>query len=211
MNARKLARTFGAALALVVTMGTVAAPAQLALADGAWLDAPAPLQNWNTPGQPVPPPAEAVNRAESESRCARSIRSAETLEDAQVEKQGWLLTGTYTGGWSARVVQGATSFDGMCRPLGYQMFVFYHSVFAGTLSPMVMNARTDGALNAVFLSGPDAPSGPVGISARFARYKDSDPLCCPSAMSMLSLQIVPEGGKPLVTPMQVFTQPTTQG
>jgi len=40
---------------------------------------------------------------------------------------------------------GESAFDGMCRPLGYQFFVFSGGRFAGTLSPHPMDSRTDGA------------------------------------------------------------------
>jgi len=181
----------------------------VALADGAWLDTQQP-QNWNVLGQAVPAPALPVNRAELDTRCLRSVRSPETLEDAQVEQQGWLLVGTYSGGWNARVVQGATNFDGMCRPVGYQYFVFSYSVFAGTLSPTPMDARSDGALNRMFLNGPEAPSGPLSISTSYGRYKPEDALCCPSATSSLTFQVTLQEGKPLVVPMQVFTNPNSQ-
>ena len=192
------------AVALSIVTGVV--PPPTVFAEGAWLDTQSP-QNWNVPGHDVPAPMQPVNRAELDTRCLRSVRSSETLDDAQVEKQGWLLVGTYLGGWNARVVQGATNFDGMCRPLGYQYFVFSHGVFAGTLSPVPMNARTDGALNSVFLNGPETPGGPLSISTSFGRYMPEDALCCPSATSSLSFQVTLENGKPLVVPMQAFTNP----
>ena len=37
--------------------------------------------------------------------------------------------------------------DGMCRPLGYQFFLFVGDDFAGTLSPAPMDSRTDGGLS----------------------------------------------------------------
>jgi hypothetical protein len=42
------------------------------------------------------------------------------------------------------VVLGLAGFDGMCRPLRVHAFVFIDGAFAGTLTPSVMNARSDG-------------------------------------------------------------------
>jgi hypothetical protein len=62
----------------------------------------------------------------------------------------------------------------MCRPLGYQGFVFADGRFVGTLAPSPMSARTDGAMVDANLTGPNQ------LNATFVRYDPSDPLCCPS-------------------------------
>jgi hypothetical protein len=123
----------GIVLVIAVTSNMVVTPARVAFADGAWIDAP--LQNWNKPGQPVPVPAHAVNRAEIDPRCLTTTRPPDTLEDTQVEHQGWLLVGSYSGGWGTRIVQATSAFDGMCRPNSFQAFVFYLGIYAGSLSP----------------------------------------------------------------------------
>jgi hypothetical protein len=194
--------------AVLLLIAGVTSP-RAAFADGAWLDSPQP-QNWNAPGQAVPAPPQPVNRAELDARCLRTIRPSESDEDAQVEKQGWLLVSPYTGGWNVRIIQGATGFDGMCRPLGYQYFVFSNGAFAGTLSPLAMDARTDGSLNTVFVNGPESPNGPLAISANFGRYTAEDALCCPSSTSSVSFQVRLEDGQPLVAPTQVSTYPNTR-
>ena len=77
------------------------------------------------------------------------------------------------------------SADGMCRPNGFQAFVFVNGVFAGTLSPVLMNARTDGSIASLNVSIFNAGE----ISADFARYSDQDPLCCPHGTTNVLYQI----------------------
>lgn len=124
--------------------------------------------------------------------------------------RGWVLVGTYSSGWNARVVTAATNFDGMCRPLGFQAFVFSSGTFAGTLSPTPMDSRTDGAIGNVYLRGSISPQASVELNADFARYKDSDPLCCPAATSSVSYQLAMVDGKPLVKPTQAYTNPNSR-
>jgi len=63
----------------------------------------------------------------------------------------------------------------MCRPLGFNGFVFIDGHFAGTLSPVNMNSRSDGVLQTI-------PTLQLGspLHATYLRYSDRDPLCCPS-------------------------------
>jgi len=187
-------------LALALAVGLVAAGAGPARADGAWLDAP--LQNWNTPGQDIPILVTTMEALDP--RCLERTRPAESPEEAQVVKQGWRLVGAYQGGWGARIVMGALKFDGMCRPMIFQAFVFQDGVFAGTLSPSAMDSRTDGSLSDVVILA-KAPSETLRLMATFARYTPNDALCCPSARSLVDYEIVMEGGKPLVKPLRVNT------
>jgi hypothetical protein len=73
------------------------------------------------------------------------------------------------------ILAGLTGADGMCRPTGFNVFVFVAGRFAGTLSPVPMTSRLDGSIGPVRL----APDGT--IAADFARYGSDDPLCCPSS------------------------------
>jgi hypothetical protein len=170
-------------------------------ADGAWIDAP--LQNWNVAGQPVPmaPPTsmEAIDQ-----RCLDFERPAETIEDVQVQRQGWRLVGMYYAGWNLRVVTATTKYDGMCRPLGYQMFAFLHGSFIGTLSPVLMDSRTDGASGNVFIFA-HRPGEAPQMSAEFRRYKAEDPLCCPSSTSSVIYQVDFASGPPVLKPLQATT------
>jgi hypothetical protein len=90
----------------------------------------------------------------------------------------------------------------MCRPDSYQDFVFVNGKFAGTLSPILMNARSDGG--AVKITFPAA----VKILVDFDRYTDKDPLCCPSRISEGTFEIRYEGGKPVVVLSGVRTRRT---
>ena len=72
------------------------------------------------------------------------------------------------------MIAGAADYDGMCRPREYQYFVFSRGTFIGTLSPRLMDSRTDGALSRAII-GDDG-----SLKAEYARYAAADPLCCPS-------------------------------
>jgi hypothetical protein len=90
----------------------------------------------------------------------------------------------------------------MCRPDLYQDFVFVNGKFAGTISPTLMNARSDGG--AVKIAFPAA----VKILVEFSRFTDKDPLCCPSRISEGTFEIRYEGGKPVVVLTGVRTRST---
>jgi hypothetical protein len=193
-------------LAIVLVLRSAVVHVPVASADGSWLDGPPPA--WNAPGQPVPGPTEAVSRANEDPRCLRSARPADNPDDAQVEQAGWILVDAYTAGWETRVVRAASSFDGMCRPNNFQAFVFYQGVFAGTLSPQQMMARSDGALGEVRLFGPGAMGGLIQLQASFQRYTREDPLCCPSARTNVSYSLELENGQPVVKATRAATIPT---
>jgi hypothetical protein len=96
----------------------------------------------------------------------------------------------------------------MCRPLGYQALVFFNGGFVGTLSPHQMDARTDGALQSVTLSGP-LPGAAGRIDGVFSRYRPEDPLCCPSQTTTVQyrIQLGPQG--PAVIAGRALSSPTT--
>jgi hypothetical protein len=122
---------------------------------------------------------------------------------------GWTVAGDYRAGWGVQVVLGLALYDGMCRPLQYQEFVFVDGRFAGTISPTPMDSRTDGAGETeAILSGidPAAPGQIVGAS--FRRYTAADPLCCPSATSFVTYRVERVGDAPLLVPLSVSTSPT---
>jgi hypothetical protein len=137
---------------------------------GAWLDGP--LVQWNSPGMDLPS-ASAQFAANADS-CRPTIRPPETAADRALADRGWYLTSRYEGGWGIILVQAQGGWDGMCRPMDYQVFAFVDGSFAGTISPSEMAARIDGsAVDARLISDGH-------IAASFVRYADSDPLCCPS-------------------------------
>jgi hypothetical protein len=99
---------------------------------------------------------------------------------------------------------GTASADGMCRPDGYQGFVFVNGAFAGTVSPQVMHARSDGSINSVAV----IIFGSTEFEAEFSRYGANDPLCCAHAITTVTYQIRSLGGKPRVVPTEANTQKT---
>jgi hypothetical protein len=173
-------------------------------AAGAWLDDTPPL-NWNKGG---PVPRAPTGTGHDDPRCRRLERPAETSEDRAVVAAGWRLFREYQGGWGTMVVWGLTTYDGMCRPNDYQVFVFLRNAFAGTLSPMPMTARADGSLFSVTLIGsPDDPGADV-LSAMFVRYADSDPLCCPSARTIVRYRLNASGSGRVISPVGHETSST---
>ena len=95
------------------------------------------------------------------------------------------------------MVQGAAGYDGMCRPRQYQDFVFVRGIFAGTLSPHAMDSRTDGALTRVTVQSD------TRLTAEYARYDATDPLCCPSRITSVVFDIANEA--PLLRPLSAST------
>ncbi len=166
----------------------------------AWLDDERPAR-WHAraPVVSAPPRIDGNN----DPRCRESERPAETAEDKQVAAKGWRLFHEYQGGWNVKVIWALSGYDGMCRPLGYQVFVFVRGVYAGTLSPDAMNSRTDASLSSVQLAAP-AVAGDL-LVARFQRYTDSDPLCCPSRRTVVRYRIDRVQGAPVVVPVGATT------
>jgi len=162
-----------------------------------WLDEPKPA-SWNEPGMPVPvaPPIQGT----VDPRCRDQARPPELEEDKGLRSHGWDLVGAYQGGWRILVIRATAGYDGMCRPRHYQDFVFIRGVFAGTLSPQAMDSRTDGALGRVFLQSASR------LTAEYARYAPSDPLCCPTRTTSVVFDIASDA--PVVRP--VSASPSTR-
>jgi heat shock protein HslJ len=161
--------TFTAALSL---------PAQQKRTVGSWLDRS--LVNWNRPGSVLPrlpdPPALA-GEPEIMDACREQVRKAATAAEKAVVRKGWTLYGPVQSFNTTTVFRAMSAADGMCRPMGYQAFVYSEGRYAGTLSPVAMDSRSDGALTNIRIISASR------ISAEFARYSPSDPLCCPSRIS----------------------------
>jgi heat shock protein HslJ len=158
------------------------------------LDNPKPAL-WNTPGQPIPSAPKSQGTADA--RCRDASRPAQLPEDRQVRDRGWDLVGAYQGGWQIVVIGGGAGYDGMCRPRQYQEFVFVRGAFAGTLSPRPMESRTDGALSRVSLQSA------TRLTAEYARYAESDALCCPSRTTRVTFDVASDG--PVVRPVSAST------
>ena len=86
-----------------------------------WLDQSKP-DSWNKPGLSIP--AAPSVQGDTNLRCRELARPPELEEDKRLRDQGWDLVGAYQGGWQVLVIRGTASYDGMCRPLQYQDFVF---------------------------------------------------------------------------------------
>ena len=161
-----------------------------------WLDEPKRAA-WNQPGMTVPvaPPIPGT----VDPRCRELARPPELEEDQRQRSQGWELVGAYQGGWRILVIRATAGYDGMCRPRHYQDFVFVRGVFAGTLSPQAMDSRTDGALGRVFLQSASR------LTAEYARYAASDPLCCPTRTTSVVFDLAND--PPVARPVSASTSP----
>ncbi|HEX7085765.1 MAG TPA: LppP/LprE family lipoprotein [Vicinamibacterales bacterium] len=164
-------------LGLLVTCGGVIHSQE---AGGAWMDEPA-IASWNSAGRPVPAAPDVDNPVNP--RCRGLARPPQSNEDTLVRDRGWDLVGAFQGGWEVVIVRGTATYDGMCRPIQFQDFVFVRGRFAGTLAPAPMKSRTDGALSRVALQGP------TQLTAEYLRYAESDALCCPSRITRVTFEI----------------------
>jgi heat shock protein HslJ len=187
-------RSFPMMSLLIIVVAAAAAWAT----EPSWLDAATPA-GWNVPGQRVPLAARAASPA-PDRRCAAQYRvPSKSRADREVAKAGWDLVGPLQVFGATELVTAASGVDGMCRPLGYQAFVFIDGKFAGTLSPRPMDARTDGTASAIHLVASDR------LIVEYARYTDQDPLCCPSAMSAVTFTVRRLRVGAVVEPVDVST------
>jgi hypothetical protein len=184
----------GAALSALASLSWTLALSQAAVAS--WLDAPH-IEPWNRPGNSLPTAPQGPKNPDP--RCREADRSPQSEEDQQLSARGWDLIGPPTVHGQIRVVGGAANYDGMCRPLQFQQFVFVHGVFAGTLSPQPMDSRTDGALSHVTVLSDRK------VQARYLRYSATDPLCCASRTTSVAFDI--DGAPPLLRPVSATTVP----
>jgi heat shock protein HslJ len=172
-----------------------------AAAGGTWLDLPTPPA-WNRPGAKIPKAPRFDPDPFLAKQCGRETRAPVSDADRAVASAGWKLLGASQDFGETEVVLGRSGVDGMCRPLGYQAFVFVGGRFAGTLAPRPMDSRTDGAAQVPQLWS----AGAVVVS--FSRYAKGDPLCCPSRTSTVEYRIEPGPKGPLVKATGVTTVPT---
>jgi hypothetical protein len=188
-------RTFATSTLLVLAFIAALFPT-LAVAGASWLDQP--LSNWNQAGMDLPQ-APSMDPA-TNPQCLPQKRPVETDADQALTDAGWTLFGSYNGGWNTYVVWGLSGYDGMCRPLGYNVFAFVDGQFAGTISPDLMNSRTDGAGNVRFFAAKDS------LVAEFQRYSPTDPLCCPSGSATVFYQVSRTPSGPVLVPQNVSHQ-----
>ncbi len=182
----KTIKFFIAAFVVVLPLGSNA------FAQRSWLDQKS-LSNWNTSGDSIMK-IKKISSAELK-RCADEVRQPSLEADSVLMKNGWTLLGNPTQvNGDTVVVSVAGAFDANCRPLKSQTFVFVGSKLAGTLSPSLMDSRADGALTYVKLTSATT------LTADYARYRASDPLCCPWKTQEVSFVIKQNGGNYLLTP-----------
>jgi hypothetical protein len=176
-------------------------------ASQSWLDGP--LRDWNAQTDAVPlPPNSATINARDESIwqfCGQQVRHSGSPEDEEVLEKGWHLYGEVHVYGKLSVISAMSNADGMCRPLGYQFFLFYGKHFVGTIAPEPMDSRSDGAVDRVILTSEKA------LIAEFRRYTPDDPLCCPSATSTVSYELAGEGEHLHLVAKDVTTTSIQQG
>jgi hypothetical protein len=127
------------------------------------------------------------------------VRAPRSPTDQAVRTAGWFLFGDPDQPFpDTTIVKADTAVDGMCRPWGYQFFVFVNGTFAGALSPVPMNSRTDGSLVRVEAAGDDQ------LATHYNRYAPPDPLCCPSRTSTVTYRL--DRAARLVVPVSVRTE-----
>jgi hypothetical protein len=189
-------RLLTACAAVLAIAGAASAQAPPA----SWLDRP--LTNWNKAVEQVPAPPAAPAGSESRSvivsRCKLTPPKSTAAERA-VDAAGWIPFWNFDQQLlrdDVEIVGGMGGADGMCRPTGYNLFVFVGGRFAGSLSPTPMGSRLDSSSGAVRLPLPN-------ITADFARYTSTDPLCCPSAHVRVTYRIERSATGPLVVPTDV--------
>ncbi|WKT83444.1 MULTISPECIES: META domain-containing protein [unclassified Thermosynechococcus] len=190
-------------LATLYTVTTTLAIAPLSFAaPQSWLDQP--LRNWN-PNLPILDIPPRGNPDPSElNRCRSTLRSPQSMADRLIQQRGWYLVGTPIRHQNVEIILGNSRFDGMCRPMGYQAFVFSGGRYLGTLSPNLMDSRADGSFLGEVKFQNDGT-----FTADFARYTPNDPLCCPSRISTVTYRLA--GGLlplPRLVPVAVSTQAT---
>lgn len=183
---------------LLVAAVTLAFTPLLAQTSGpSWLDRP--LTGWNQSLTGVPRPPSGDQAVQNfAARCKFDLRRTSVGERALAEA-GWLpylhVDRQLVQG-DVEIIAGMSGADGMCRPTGFNLFVFVGGRLAGTLSPVPMSSREDGSVGAVRL----APEGT--ITAEFARYTEKDALCCPSSRVSVRYR-VERGAAAVVVPLAI--------
>lgn len=139
------------------------------------------------------------------ARCksAGLVRTASSAPDRAVSAAGWLLLNKPIRSGPTTIVLGQVGFDGMCRPLRYQAFVFYSGRYAGTLSPSAMPSRALGSMQIPKLSSP------TRVVVTFDHYAAADPRCCPSRLTDVRYVVTRTARGPIVAPVSARTYRST--
>lgn len=174
---------------LIVLLVLLATDAAAQKAD--WLDRQ-PIRNWNSTSNRLPLP-DRRHRPQVQ-HCKQTARPTAFAQDRLLLNSGMFPVGPAQVFGSTTVITAAKDFDGMCRPLDFQTFVFQGSKLVGTLSPELMDSRTDGALGHVRLFSA------TDMEAEYSRYTTSDALCCPSRTQKVRFDISGAGAAALLKP-----------
>jgi LppP/LprE lipoprotein len=185
-------RTISLSLAGLVTLLSFVVSFSAAAQDASWLDGD--LTSWNKAGMELPKAPDVDGNPDP--RCAEKERPAETDADKALIAKGWKLLAAYQSGWDVTVVSALAGYDGMCRPWAYNSFVFVGDTFAGTISPVPMDSRTDGASSNVTLWYKNE------ITAEYERYAETDAACCPSNTSEVTFTIEDSADGPVLNPVK---------
>lgn len=164
---------------------------------GAWLDRP--VVNWNRKSRELPSPVLPVDQEDVQTRCPDLLRQAASPPEREIVHAGWLLYGPVHSYGRTRVMTAMSGADSLCRPLGYQAFVYFANTYGGTLSPVAMDSLTNGALTTIRLVNA------TNISAEFARYRKQDLPCCPTRMSYVTYE-ASDDDAPLARPVEIVTK-----
>jgi heat shock protein HslJ len=173
-------------LALAITF-ILLSGSRLTAAQSQWLDMN-PLPSWNERKRAILQ-TKKISPAELK-RCSVAVRSASLPQDFLLTKMGWTLTGAAQVFGKTAVITTAEAFDGQCRPLKFETYVFVGNRLAGTLS--------DGYLVNTQLTTEKS------LTAQFARYRASDALCCPYKIENVTYAIKPDGANFLLVPEGKF-------
>ena len=140
--------------------------------------------------------------AEITTRCKMTVLR-NTAGERALADAGWLPIHMFDRQIVQRdveIVGGLAGADGMCRPIHFNVFVFVNGRLAGALSPYDMDSRSDGSIGGGIRLAEDDT-----ISADFARYNSTDPLCCPTGRVTVRYRIDRKASPPVVVPVRVQT------
>lgn len=162
-----------------------------------WMDRP--VAGWNTQGGEVPQaPASTEARVDLLRRCGLALRESTPAEQA-LAKAGWVPFLHFDRRIvrdDIEIIGGMSAASPSCEQASFNVFVFVGGRYAGTLSPVEMTARHDGAIGAVRIASPES------ATAEFARYTSTDTECCPSSHVKVTFRIDRAGPQPLVVPVE---------
>jgi hypothetical protein len=166
-----------------------------------WLDEP--LTSWNRQGAAIPPAPAGALKDPRNLVCGDFPFPSpeEAARTPGVTEAGWLRYLHFDRVYrrdDVEIVAGLAKVTTPgCEPGPFNLFVFVGGRFAGTVSPVLMTSRTDGAAGAVRITGPDS------LSVEFARYLPADTECCPSSHVRVTYRIDRSGPSPVVVPVEI--------